>query len=127
MPAFAEPEDLERRWPAASSKDGDVVEQRLDDASLWMRIWFPNSTTSTDPDTIAALEMVCCAIVKRSFLNEDAEGRASTSEAVGPFSHQVAFSNPDGNLYVTKAEKELLEALLGRSGPTAVSMTAWGL
>jgi hypothetical protein len=48
-------------------------------------------------------------------------------QSMGPFSSQVAFRNPDGNLFVYDTERDAILSLLGISVSGAVSMTGPGL
>ncbi|MFC9761651.1 hypothetical protein [Rhodococcus jostii] len=126
---FADLTDLQARWSALPSADEAVATQLLADASLWLRAWFPTAETAAvdSEDLSAALTMVCCSIVKRAMLNADREGLTSYGETIDAYAEQVVFRNPDGNLYVTNAERGLLETLLGLNTSGAVSLTAWGL
>ena len=126
---FAQLTDLQARWPALPLANESVAVQLLADASLWLRAWFPTAETAAvdSADLTAALTMVTCSIVKRAMLNADREGLTSYGETIDAYAEQVVFRNPDGNLYVTSAERQLLETLLGLNTAGAVSQTARGL
>lgn len=126
---FAQLTDLQARWPALPLANESVAVQLLADASLWLRAWFPTAETAAagNEDLSAALTMVACSIVKRAMLNADREGLTSYGETIDAYAEQVVFRNPDGNLYVTSAERQLLETLLGLNTAGAVSQTARGL
>lgn len=127
--AFATLPDLKLRWPTLPVASEAQATQLLLDASLWIRAWFPGveGSAAGNVDLTEALTMVCCSIVKRAMVNGDREGVTSYGETIDAYSEQVVLRNPDGNLYVTKAERELLESLLGIRSSGAVSMTARGL
>ncbi|MDG3012461.1 hypothetical protein G4X40_20180 [Rhodococcus sp. D2-41] len=126
--SFATTDDLQKRWRGYNPADGQVAEELLVDAALWLSAWFPGAAAAaeTNPELAQALLMVSCSMVKRALLNGDTEGQASNSETVGPFAYQVAYRNPDGNLYILAAERDLLARLLGLSAGGAVSMNAPG-
>lgn len=128
MAAFATSADLKRRWKGYRDADEELATQLLADASLWIRAWVPDAAAYAGKTDVAdALTMVACAMVKRAMANEDADGIESRSETVGPYSEQVAFRNPDGNLYMTKSEQSLLDGLCGGNTAGAVSMSGGGL
>lgn len=125
---FATIVELKSRPSALLAAQMDGADQLLKDASLWMRVWFPGAADARDSneDLAEALSMVCCSMVKRSLLAGDREGLTSHGETIDSYSENVVLRNPDGNLYVTKAEKELIETLLNVKSTTALSMTMIG-
>lgn len=128
MAAFATHTQLVARWKGAGERDQAQAEQLLADASVWIRAWVPTADAYvSDPAVADALSMVACSMVKRALINEDNEGQTSMTDTTGPWSLQVAFRNPDGNLYLTNAEKSLLDGLCGGNTAGAVSMTSPGL
>lgn len=128
MPAFATTTDLASRWKGYDPADNALAEQLLADASVWIRAWVPTADTCAATAGAAdALTMVACSMVKRALINTDTEGQSSMTDTTGPWSLQVAFRNPDGNLYLTNAEKQLLDGLCGGNTAGAVSMTSPGL
>lgn len=129
MNPFAEVDELRARWPGLPAASESTASQLLEDASVWLRAWFPGvaDQAAASPELAAARSMVACSMVKRAMINGDREGQASNSETVGPFGQQVSFRNPDGNLYITKAERGLLDSLTGAvAAAGAVSMYAPG-
>lgn len=129
MSAFATHEDLSKRWKGFDPADADVADQMLEDASVWLRAWFPcaQDLTGASPDLVQSLIMVACAMVKRALLNGDNEGQSSSAETIGPFQYQIAYRNPEGNLYVSAQEAKLIDTACGLNTSGAVSMTAQGL
>ncbi len=128
MAAFASKDNLVGRWKGAAEVDEEQVDRLLADASIWIRAWVPNADAYAGSESVGdALEMVACSMVKRALINEDNEGQTSMTDTTGPYSLQVAFRNPDGNLYMTNAEKSLLDGLCGGNTAGAVSMTSPGL
>lgn len=125
MAAFATPADLEARWRPLTDAETVVATTLLADAAVWLRAWFPDldaRIASAAVDAQAPV-MVSCAMVKRALIASGHEGQSSGMEVMGPFTRQVAFRNPEGNLYVTEQEVDVLD---GRPSG-AVSMECAGL
>jgi hypothetical protein len=61
---------------------------------------------------------VVCAMVQRAMDAPDDAGFgiATVQETVGPFSRSFNYSNPTGDLYLTKAERRLLGGGVQRAG-----------
>ena len=129
MAAFANYEDLSKRWKGFDAADEAMADQLLADAAVWLRVWVPQAPVlaATNTDLAEALVIVSCAMVKRALLNGDNEGQSSSQETIGPFQYQIAFRNPEGNLFLYQKELEMLEKLCGLHTSGAVSMTARGL
>lgn len=117
MASFATPNDLAQRWRPLSSAETTRAEVLLADASAIIRAECPGidtKTTVVPPATAPEIDpgipkMIACAMVKRAMLvTTDADGVSATQQTAGPFSQSTTFSNPMGNLYLTKAEKRLL-------------------
>lgn len=125
---FAQKQDLVAGWRPLTPAEEAIVDALLADASYWLRVWYPE----LDPiNNDHGPQMVVRSMVKRALLNSDTEGvgQATRNESAGPWSHSTtqSFTNPDGSLYLTKREIELLDRITGRGTASAVSMTAPGL
>lgn len=114
---FATPDDLAKRWRPLDSDETERATELLSDASAVIRTECPGidaKITPVPPATEPELDpgipkMIVCAMVKRAMLvANDADGVSATQQTAGPFSQSLTFSNPMGNLYLTKAEKRLL-------------------
>lgn len=119
MTAFATHEQLAARWRPLSSTEQDRATILLEDASAEVRGRFPaiDARIATfDPEAGLGLDpalvrRVVCAMVKRVMTGGvEREGVATYQEGTGPFSEGVTFSNPNGDLYLTKAERNLLRS-----------------
>ncbi len=127
MAAYATAIQLKARWPALT--DTATAEVLLADAAVWLRAWFPDLDARITSGTVTAdlVEMVSCAMVKRAMLSSEHEGQANqqSTAQMGPFTatSQVAYRNPDGNLYLTNQEVAALDG--HPSG--AVSMECAGM
>lgn len=120
---YATTADLVSRWRPLSDSDEAVAAVLLSDASFWVRQWFPVETARIDNAAAdgTGARILVCAMVKRAMLAANDDGMSSETQAYGPFSHTRAFSNPQGNLYITAAECEMIQ---GRSsGFTSMPMT----
>ena len=126
MAAFATQDDLAARWRPLVGTEGDRADILLEDASVWLRAWFPDLDARLLDGRIDALipVMVTCAMVKRAMLSTNFDGMQSVSNSAGSFSQERVFSNPQGNLYITAAERDLI---LGVTARTAVSRMSPGL
>ncbi len=110
---YATVADLKRHWPGLPDGDQELAAQKLLEASIEVHGNYPDldsriSDGSMDP---AVPRLVVCRMVKRSMdVSDDAPpaGLTDYSVATGPFSFSGKLSNPDGNLYLTAADKRLL-------------------
>lgn len=112
---FASSDDLKARWPDLS--DTEVAETLLSDASQLIRDTCPGWAQASE----ATLKAIACAMVKRAIIaGSDNAGLSSTQETTGPFSQTWNFSNPTGDLYLTRTEKQRLGQ--GRQRAFSISM-----
>lgn len=112
---FASSDDLKARWPDLS--DTKLAETLLSDASQLIRDTCPGWAHAPE----ATLKAIACAMVKRAMIaGSDNVGLSSTQETTGPFSQTWNFSNPTGDLYLTRAEKQRLGQ--GRQRAFSISM-----
>ncbi|MCG7284967.1 phage Gp19/Gp15/Gp42 family protein [Cellulomonas sp. ACRRI] len=115
--SFATPEDLTQSWRSLTSDEANRATMLLRFASAMIRVECPGidaKITTVPPATAPELDpdiprMVACAMVKRAMIvGTEAEGVNAEQQTAGPFAKSLTFSNPMGNLYLTKAEKRLL-------------------
>lgn len=73
---------------------------------------------SSDYEQSELLKMVCCDMVIRamSATAADAFGVSQTSMTAGPYTQSFSYSNPSGDMYLTKLEKRLLGISTGYIG-----------
>lgn len=113
---FATTDDLEQRWRPLNSDEQARAEVLLGDAAVRIRVACPGidaKITATapavpelDPDVP---KIISCEMVKRAMLSPvDQAPMSQTQETVGPFSRGGTYVNPTGDLYLTKAEKQML-------------------
>ncbi|MDO4413067.1 Gp19/Gp15/Gp42 family protein [Cutibacterium sp.] len=117
---FATVGDLEARWRGLSQAEQSRAAVLIDDASALIRDTVPG-WEGVSEETLRA---ICCAVVRRAMgVGVDMPaGISSVCETGGPFSQQVSFANPTGDLYLTRAEK----ARMGVSVATAASIDLLG-
>lgn len=116
--AYATVEDLIAGWRTLSSDEEAAAMTLLDRASALLTTLMQRHNITIDPDNETQrlnLCSVCCAMVKRSMTSIDAANVSSMSQTVGSVSTQVTYSNPEGSLYLTKFDKELL-GIIGKGG-----------
>lgn len=116
---FATLDELKERWPDFPPGTDDLAEVQLEDASQFILDVCSGAATA-DPKT---RRRIVCAIVRRAMTTSDQIplGVDSISESAGPFSHSFKASNPNGDFYLTKAEKKALGcgAVKARSVPAS--------
>lgn len=121
--------DLKAHWSALPDEDAEAAKQKLHEASIEVRGNYPDldqrlaspaAPGGMDPDIP---KLVVCRMVKRALdVSEEtpaAQGFESFQFGAGPFSMGGKVLNPDGNLYLTAADKRLL----GRSRPRKQAWT----
>jgi hypothetical protein len=126
MTAYATVDQLEARWRPLTESEIEQAETLLEDASVQVRAEIPTLAARIEagnPDLLSAAIRVECAMVKRALSAGDGGyGVTSTQETQGPFSRTLQFSNPMGDLYLTKAERRLL----GGAGQQAFTISMGG-
>ena len=106
--AFAVVDDVAARWRELSESEQTRCMALLADASDLIRTTCP-SWQAAGQDT---LRRVCCAVVIRAMQSGDMQGVTQTSQSAGPFTQSWSYSDPAGDLYLTKAEKRSLGGTL---------------
>lgn len=111
---FATAEDLWRRWPNHPEIPKDTVDQLLQDASDKISVLY---TIPTNPPELLSrtLQRVITSMTRRALTRFGDEGLESVTDTQGPFSSSLKFSNPEGALFLTKQEREDIEAVLDSS------------
>lgn len=125
MATFAQPADVKARWPAAPAND-DQLEVLLADAALWLVSMFPQIPDAPSQRLAGVLQIVSCAMVKRSLLAADHDHLESLQQSAGVFSQSQSFRNAEGNFYITGQERAMIEGALGTAGGMAtVEAEGW--
>lgn len=111
MGPFATPDDLASRWRELGDGDRKRAETLLGDASAMLATEMGRCGVRIDEeDEVQAslLCLVCCSMVRRAMASETYADVKSKSLTAGPYSGQVTFANPTGNMYITSDERRLL-------------------
>ena len=106
--AFADVSDIESRWRELSTDEEARATTLIDDASAMLSALV--AVDETDEEQAELLEMVCCNMVIRamSASEYDAFGASQMTMTAGPYSQQWTYTNPSGDMFITKMEKRLL-------------------
>lgn len=109
--AYASVSDIEARWRVLSSDELSRATALLEDAATIIDAY----CTVEDCD---AARVVSCNMVIRamSASSMDAFGLSQSSMTAGPYTQSWTYSNPSGDMYLTKAEKKMLGISAGYIG-----------
>ena|SRR5690554_3356965 len=108
---YADPDDLTERWRPLTSDETSRADVLLADAAVKIRAACPDvdariESGDLDPEIP---KIVSCDMVRRAMLSPvDQAPMQQMQQTAGPFSHSGTFVNPTGDLYLTKAEKQML-------------------
>lgn len=107
---WATPADLAARWRPLAPGEVERARVLIEDAQSLIQDECPRWAAAS----AATRRRVVCAVVKRAMAgplaDEGLTGISATTETAGPFSQQVTFANPSGDMYLTRAEKRSLGA-----------------
>ena len=118
---YASASDLQARWRPLSTEELIRADVLLEDAAARIDSYAPPPTEGDLSDTQTRVRLIIsCEMVKRVMVNATGPGVTQRSDTAGPFTAQVTFANPLGDLYLTKADKRLLAG--GRQTAGNVSM-----
>lgn len=105
---WATPADLAARWRPLAPGEAERARVLIEDAQSLIQDECPRWAVAS----AATRRRIVCAVVKRAMAgplaDEGLTGVTATTETTGPFSQQVTFSNPSGDMYLTRAEKRAL-------------------
>lgn len=106
--SYATIEDLEARYGELSSELEGRATVLLDDAATIIDAYVTADTT--DERWLARARLVSCAMVNRALQasESDAYGVSQATMTAGPYTQNVSYSNPSGDLYLTATEKRTL-------------------
>lgn len=108
--AYADVTDLEARWRTLSAPEKTRAGTLLGDAAVRLDASCPPSAEPTEQE-LSSRKIVSCEMVKRAMATPgglDNVGVESVQGGAGPFQQTLKFSNPSGDLYLTKSDKVLL-------------------
>ena len=106
--AYATIADVEARWRTLSADEQTRADALLSDASLMLAELV--DVDEEDDEQAELLKVVCCNMVIRamSATSLDTFGVSQASVTAGPYTQSYSYSNPSGDMYLTKFEKRLL-------------------
>lgn len=108
---YATVEDLEARWRTLTADERDRAGVLLEDAAVRLDASCPPSDPPTAQE-LAARKIVSCEMVKRAMASSaggvSGVGVTSIQQGAGPYQETVQFSNPTGDLYLSKSDRKLL-------------------
>lgn len=118
---FANRSAVAARWRTITAGEEATVDVLLEDASDMIRVRWPDiddrvAAGSVDSKTLVR---IVSAMVRRAMMNRGNDGVKQEQSTAGPFSGQVTYSNPDGNLYLTAQD------ITDLSAPTARATMGW--
>lgn len=123
---FATEDDLLVRCPDLDGMQGGRGAALLADAAAFIASRMKRAGVAIDADDevqAANLKSVCVSMARRAASREGIlAGTSQMTTTAGPYSETLAFSNPQGDLYMTSAER----ALLGLDRMRIGSMRAFG-
>ena len=100
--AYATVEDLSARWRDLDPSEEKRAEVLLEDAAVVIDSYTRGRAASVD-----ALRVVSCNMVKRA-MDADRSGVSQQTETAGPYSQTFTWANPNGDMYITKRERDML-------------------
>lgn len=100
---FAEVADLKLRWPTFPVGGEAHAEVLLGDASQFILDTVPAAVNASEATRLR----IVCAVVRRAMPAEDV-GIESIQHSAGPFAETIKPTNPNGDFYLTKAERQAL-------------------
>lgn len=123
---FATANDLADRWRPLSVDEYERAGVLLGDASQLILDEDRLDTLAAlvDPPSLT-LVRITCEIVKRAMLTPiDTAAVTAMQQSAGPFALSATYSNPAGDLYLTRAERRALGFSTQRAGHVDMWVTA---
>ncbi|MCH9275672.1 phage Gp19/Gp15/Gp42 family protein [Bifidobacterium amazonense] len=103
--AFATYEDIEKRWHTLTTPERETAATLLEDATQIIMDTCPRWSQASER-TLKAI--VCAMVIRKMLVDDDHLGVTNTQQTAGSFSESFTYSNPMGDLYLTRAEKARL-------------------
>ena len=114
--AFAVVSDIESRWRDLSTDEEARASVLIDDATAMLSALV--KVDASDEEQALLLKVVCCDMVIRAMAQSgmDTFGVSQAAITAGPYTQSFSYSNPSGDMYLTKLEKKLLGISTGYIG-----------
>lgn len=121
--SYASIKDLRLHWPDLPDHLIAEAEQKLKEASTEIRALYPQTDQRIKNGELSGdvAMLVTNRMVKRALNRADTDlpdGVTQFQSTVGPFAQSMSFSNADGNVYLSAADKRLL-------APPRLARQAW--
>ena len=111
---YASVSDLQQHWPALPVDREAEAAQKLFEATVEVRALYPDVDRRIQAEELdlSVPALVVCRMVKRAMDSPDGQvaGVNQIQQSAGPFGQTLSFTNPDGNVYLSKSDKALLSA-----------------
>ena len=106
--AYALVSDVEARWRDLTTSEESRASVLIDDASAMLAALV--NVDPNDAEQAHLLKTVCCDMVIRAMAATESDmfGVSQASMTAGPYTQSMSYSNPSGDMYLTKLEKRLL-------------------
>lgn len=118
MADYATLADFKLHWPALPYDREAEAGQKLHEASIEIRTSFPDIDARITSGELNAEvpRLVVCRMVKRAMdtPTDAMAGVGSITQQGGPFAQTLNFTNPDGNIYLSKSDRSLLASIKQR-------------
>lgn len=108
---FATVSELETRWRTLTPSERGTAEALLLDASQMVA----DEVGDVSQVSESTLRRITAGMVKRAMSGPGGIGIDSTQFGSGPFQESVKYSNPMGDLYLTKADRRALGLTGGKA------------
>ena len=114
--AFAVVSDIEMRWRELSTDEKTRASTLIEDATAMLTALV--RVDASDQQQAQLLNTVCCNMVIRAMAQSgmDTFGVSQAAITAGPYTQSFSYSNPSGDMYLTKMEKKLLGISIGYIG-----------
>ena len=115
---YATVSDIETRWRTLDSTEQAKASALIDDASAIIDKLAGFDSDGLTEQQQANAKIVTCNMVIRamSSATSDSFGLSQTSMTAGPYTQSWSYSNPSGDMYLTRMEKRLLGITSGYIG-----------
>lgn len=106
--AYATWEDVQDRWRTLTPDEQSMATTLLEDAVVELDAACPPSDPPTEHE-LAVRKIVSVRMVKRSMAGPAGGiGVNSVQMGAGPYQETYQYTNPQGDMYLTKADRKLL-------------------
>lgn len=103
--AYATVSDIEARWRDLTTAEETRAATLLDDAAAILDSFVKITGDEAQAEN---LKIVSCNMVIRAMSSDDQMGLSQSSMTAGPYTQSWTYSNPSGDMYLTRMEKRLL-------------------